>query len=87
MAADVLIDLDDESLLNRLQESREELFNLRFQNATGQLTNTARIKQVKREIARCLTEARAREITAAEAMSIAGDAVGEDTDAEDGENR
>ena len=68
MATNVLVDLDDESLLARLNEAREELFNLRFQNATGQLTNTARIKQVKREIARCLTETRTREIAAAEAL-------------------
>lgn len=75
MATNTLIDLDDETLLNRLNEAREELFNLRFQNATGQLTNTARIKQVKREVARCLTETRAREIAAAESL------------AQDGENR
>jgi large subunit ribosomal protein L29 len=68
MANDVVRDLDDETLVARLEEAREELFNLRFQNATGQLTNTARIKQVKREIARCLTETRAREIAAAEAL-------------------
>ncbi|MDE0802810.1 MAG: 50S ribosomal protein L29 [Acidimicrobiales bacterium] len=64
----MLIDLDDESLVARLAEAREELFNLRFQNATGQLSNTARITEVKREIARCLTETRAREIAAAEAL-------------------
>ena len=69
MANNVVRDLDDESLVARLEEAREELFNLRFQNATGQLTNTARITDVKREIARCLTEARAREIAAAEALA------------------
>ncbi len=68
MAADIVRDLDDDALLGRLAEAREELFNLRFQKATGQLTNTARIAQVKREVARCLTEARAREIAAAEAL-------------------
>ena len=73
MAANTLIDLDDQTLLDRLTEAREELFNLRFQNATGQLTNTARIKQVKREIARCLTETRNREIAAAEAIAADGD--------------
>ena len=71
MATNVLVDLDDEALVARLAEAREELFNLRFQNATGQLTNTARIKQVKREIARCLTETRNREIAAAEALENA----------------
>lgn len=68
MATNILLDLDDESLVARLAEAREELFNLRFQNATGQLSNTARITEVKREIARCLTETRAREIAAAEAL-------------------
>ncbi len=68
MATNILVDLDDEALVARLAEAREELFNLRFQNATGQLTNTARITEVKREIARCLTETRAREIAAAEAL-------------------
>ena len=68
MAANVVRDLDDDALIARLDEAREELFNLRFQNATGQLTNTARITEVKREIARCLTETRAREIAAAEAL-------------------
>lgn len=69
MASTVHKDLDDEALLNRLAEAREELFNLRFQNATGQLSNSARISEVKRDIARCLTEARAREIAAAEALA------------------
>jgi len=68
VATNILVDLDDEALVARLAEAREELFNLRFQNATGQLTNTARITEVKREIARCLTETRAREIAAAEAL-------------------
>ena len=68
MATNILVDLDDEALVARLAEAREELFNLRFQNATGQLTNTARITEVKRESARCLTETRAREIAAAEAL-------------------
>ena len=69
MAANIVRDLDDEALVARLAEAREELFNLRFQNATGQLTNTGRIAEVKREIARCLTETRSREIAAAEALS------------------
>lgn len=69
MATDVVRDLEDAALLARLDEAREELFNLRFQKATGQLTNTARIAQVRREVARCLTETRAREIAAAEAMA------------------
>ncbi len=69
MATNVLRELDDEAVIARLAEAREELFNLRFQKATGQLTNVARISLVKREIARCLTEARAREIAAAEELA------------------
>ena len=44
------------------QESKEELFNLRFQHATGQLENTARLKAVKRDIARMYTVLREREL-------------------------
>jgi len=77
MAENVVRDLDDETLVARLAEAREELFNLRFQNATGQLTNTARITQVKREIARCLTETRTREIAVAESMAAASASEGE----------
>jgi large subunit ribosomal protein L29 len=47
--------LSDEELVQRLAEQREELFNLRFQDATGALENTARLKHVKRAIARILT--------------------------------
>jgi len=66
-----LADLADTDLLERLAEAKEELFNLRFQLATGQLDNTARIKQVKKTVARILTELRAREIAAAEALEAA----------------
>jgi large subunit ribosomal protein L29 len=69
MANDVVRSLDDEALMTRLADARQELFNLRFQKATGQLTNTARITQVKREVARCLTEARVREIESAERLA------------------
>ena len=74
MADTIVRDLDDESLMTRLADARQELFNLRFQKATGQLTNTARIAQVKREVARCLTEARSREIAAAERLAAQSDA-------------
>jgi large subunit ribosomal protein L29 len=50
-----LQDLSDEELVRRLAESRENLFNLRFQMATGALENTARIGLAKRDIARILT--------------------------------
>jgi large subunit ribosomal protein L29 len=68
MAAGELAELNDTELGNRLREFKEELFNQRFQNATGQLSNSARIPQVRREIARCETLLRAREIDAAEAL-------------------
>jgi large subunit ribosomal protein L29 len=50
-----LRELSDEELVKRLAESRENLFNLRFQAATGALENTARLGLAKREIARILT--------------------------------
>jgi large subunit ribosomal protein L29 len=61
-------DLDDGTLIDRLRETKDELFKLRFQLATGQLSNYARIGQVRRDIARLETELRAREIAAAEAL-------------------
>ena len=69
--ASELAELNDDELANRLRQFKEELFNLRFQNATGQLENTARLPQVRRGIARCETILRAREIDAAEALVAA----------------
>jgi large subunit ribosomal protein L29 len=60
--------LGDSELLGRLGEARRELFNLRFQLATGQLDNSARIGAVKKDIARLSTFLREREISAAEAL-------------------
>ncbi|MDD5799230.1 MAG: 50S ribosomal protein L29 [Coriobacteriales bacterium] len=57
-------ELSDEDLAKKLEDGRAELFNLRFQMATSQLDNTARVKLVKRDISRVLTEMRAREIAA-----------------------
>ena len=54
--------LDGDELTARLGDSRRELFNLRFQLATGQLDNPARIGQVRREVARIETLLRQREI-------------------------
>ena len=68
MSTAELRDLNDTELLERFGESKQELFNLRFQRATGQLQNSARIAAVKRDIARILTILREREIDAAEAM-------------------
>ena len=55
-------ELNDDELRTRLTEAKEELFNLRFQLATGQLTNTRRISTVKRDSARIYTVLREREL-------------------------
>ena len=57
-------ELSADDLQATLKEARAELFNLRFQMATSQLDNTARVKQVKKDIARIQTEMRARELSA-----------------------
>ena len=61
-----LRELNDTELEHRLGEAKEELFNLRFQNATGQLDNISRIPQVRKDVARIETLLREREIVAAE---------------------
>ena len=61
MRARQLRDLTDEELEHRLAETRHELFNLRFQAATGALENSARLRLAKREIARILTLRHERE--------------------------
>jgi large subunit ribosomal protein L29 len=55
--------MTDDELEHRLGEARQELFNLRFQAATGALENTARLQSAKREIARILTVCHERETT------------------------
>ena len=54
--------LQDPELVEFIGNMRQELFNLRFQHATGQLENTARLRQTKRELARALTVATTRGI-------------------------
>jgi large subunit ribosomal protein L29 len=61
-------ELDDAGLLQALADTKEALFNLRFQNATGQLDNYASIGEARRNVARINTELRTREIAAAEAL-------------------
>ena len=63
-----LRDLPEDELVARMDSAKEELFNLRFQLATGQLDNSARLNEVRRDIARLTTFAREREIAAAEAQ-------------------
>ena len=62
MKASQVHDLDDVSLLEFVGNARQEIFNLRFQHATGQLENTARLSTAKRDLARGLTVARQRGI-------------------------
>jgi large subunit ribosomal protein L29 len=57
-----LRELPDDELLARIDGAKEELFNLRFQLATGQLDNPSRLKQVRHEVARIATVLREREI-------------------------
>ena len=62
MKATELRDMTDAELHEHLLTARRELFGLRFQHATGELDNTAGLKEAKRDIARALTIAREREI-------------------------
>jgi large subunit ribosomal protein L29 len=55
-------ELNDEELVLRLKESKEELFNLRFQMATGQMDNNRRLRTVRHDIARIYTVMREREL-------------------------
>lgn len=70
-----LAEMSDADLDNHLEEVSEELFNLRFQNATGQLSNVRRLGEVRKDKARVLTERRAREIAAYEALEAENEEV------------
>jgi large subunit ribosomal protein L29 len=63
MKASELQSLSDLELNNKLNDSHQELFNLRFQRASGQLTNTARVREVRRQIARIKTLLHQRELS------------------------
>ena len=60
--ATALRELDDAELMTKLKEAKEELFNLRFQAATGQLESHGRLRALKKEIARIYTTMREREL-------------------------
>lgn len=62
MKAEALRELADKELQDKLKDSKEELFNLRFQMATGQLDNPLRLREVRRDIARVKTVLREREL-------------------------
>jgi len=65
LKASQLRDLSDDELERKMGETRQELFNLRFQSATGALENSARLRSAKREIARILTIRHERDARAA----------------------
>jgi len=62
LASTELDTFEDERLIDELKKAKEELFNLRFQSATGQLDNNARLRTVKKDIARIYTVMREREL-------------------------
>jgi len=62
IGAGELRELNDEDLTTKLRQAKEELFNLRFQSATGQLSNNHRLRIVRQEIARIYTVLREREL-------------------------
>ena len=66
--AQALKELSDPELFERISIAKQESFNLRFQHVTGQLDNTAHLREARRDVARLLTELREREIVAAEAL-------------------
>jgi large subunit ribosomal protein L29 len=67
--AEELRELDVNALMGQLAEAKQEYFNLRFQHVTGQLDNTSRLRDVRRQVARLNTLLRLREIEAAERES------------------
>ena len=69
-------DLADEELVSRLGEAKEELFNLRFQVATGQLDNNRRLQHARRDIARIYTVMRERELGIVRETTKSGTEVG-----------
>ena len=62
LASDNLRGFDDDRLVDELKKAKEELFNLRFQSATGQLDNHGRLRAVRKDISRIYTEMREREL-------------------------
>jgi large subunit ribosomal protein L29 len=75
--AQELRNMTDDELETRLVEQKHELFNLRFKHVTGQMDNTARLTNLRRDVARIRTILRDREIEAAEAAEAADQAESE----------
>ena len=70
LAPEGLRELSDDKLVEELAQAKAELFNLRFQSATGQLDNHGRLRAVRKDIARIYTEMREREL----GIGVKGDA-------------
>ena len=70
MVSENLRGLDDDRLVDELRKAKEELFNLRFQSATGQLDNHGRLRAVRKDIARIYTELRERELGIGQSPSV-----------------
>lgn len=83
LTADELRTRLDEDLVTKLKEAKGELFNLRFQAATGQLEHHGRLRSVRREIARIYTVMREREL----GITAFAEEVGEETAPEEAEER
>jgi large subunit ribosomal protein L29 len=79
VSADDLRGLSGDEIVDKLREAKEELFNLRFQAATGQLNNNRRLRLIRRDIARIYTVLRERELGISEEP---GAAAATDTSAE-----
>ena len=74
LATEQLRGMDDDRLVDELKKAKEELFNLRFQSATGQLENHGRLRAVRKDIARIYTEMRERELGIGAAPAKGGQA-------------
>jgi len=79
LAAESLRGLDDDRLVDELRKAKEELFNLRFQSATGQLDNHGRLRAVRKDIARIYTEMRERELGIGSAPAAPAPSAGSDS--------
>lgn len=73
LTVEKLAEMDSAGLAEALRASKEELFNLRFQSATGQLESSSRLKDIKRDIARIYTVVRERELGIRENVDAAAD--------------
>ena len=82
-----LRELTDEQLLERAESAKEELFNLRFQLATGQLDDSSSIKKIRHEIARIATVMRERDIEEARAAAMDAEAPSDEPGDEQGSQR